>query len=103
MKLTPFDLNSIKSQCYQNIEYYQDNRTIAYNYSTQYICGRIDGSVWISELMASYLDLDIVLCLEILNLIAIKKLDIQAIDNDYKRGLYDQLVEMEIKINDRVN
>jgi len=53
--------------------------------------------------MASYLDLDIVLCLEILNLIAIKKLDIQAIDNDYKRGLYDQLVEMEIKINDRVN
>ena len=30
MKLTPFDLNSIKSQCYQNIEYYQDNMTVAY-------------------------------------------------------------------------
>ena len=44
-------LNYIILECNGLILYYQDNRSVSVNHTINYICGRIDGSVWINNLV----------------------------------------------------
>ena len=97
-------LNTIKSECHGNISYYQDNRSICSNYSTKYICGRIDGSIWINELIETYLEYELITLLDFISNINTQKSSLVSVNNDaYNQGLYDQLEEMEIRIYDRIS
>ena len=97
-------LNNISLECHGNISYYQDNRSVAFKYSTKYICGRIDGSVWINKLIDRYLKYELIILLDFIGNINTQKSSLVSINNDdYNQGLYDQLEEMEIRIYDRIS
>ena len=97
-------LKEISILCYSDIYYYNDNRSVCANNSTSYITGRIDASVWINNLVDTFLKHENIIIAKFIDLLSIKKLNIVAINNDdYNQGLYDQLEEMEIKINDRIS
>ena len=96
-------LNSFRSQCHSEILYYQDNRSVAFNHSYKYICGRIDGSIWLNRLIDKFLKYEIIIFLDLTNNIISKKLTLLDMSSDYNQGLYDQLDEMEKRIDDRIN
>ena len=96
-------LNNIRSQCYSEILYYQDNRSVSKIYSIRYISGRIDASIWINELIEEFLRFEMIKLQDFLKYICDKKLLINIINNDYNQGLYDQIEEMEKKIDARIN
>ena len=97
-------LNDISSECYGNISYYEDNRSISLKHTTKYICGRIDGLIWLNKLIANFLNNKIIILLDLISNISSQKLTLLDIpSDDYNQGIYDQLDEMERKIYDRIN
>ena len=96
-------LNYISLECQGYTLYYQDNRSIYINNRTRYIAGRIDASIWINELIDIYLKSKLIILVDFINHINIKKSKVVSINNDdYKQGLYDQLHKIDIKINDKI-
>ena len=95
-------LNTIHCECYSSIMYYQDNRSVYKNNTTQYICGRIDGSLWITNIIENHIDYNIMITSDFIDKINYKKLNMAINNCDYNQGLYDQLEEIEDKINDRI-
>jgi hypothetical protein len=97
-------LNDIKSECNQNILYYQDNRTISIQHSINYISGKIDGSSWLCKLIEDLLNLEVLVAIEFINKITSKKEKLANLNIcEYSMGLYDQLDEIQRKVNDRIN
>ena len=97
-------LNDISIQCSANILYYQDNRSICKVNSIEYISGRIDASIWINNLVNTFLKYENIIIAKFIDLLSIEKSNLVALNNDdYNQGLHDQLLEMEIKINDRIS
>ena len=97
-------LNDISTQCNANILYYQDNRSICKVNSIEYISGRIDASIWINDLIDTFLKYENIIIAKFIDLLSTEKSNLVALNNDdYNQGLHDQLLEMEIKINDRIS
>ena len=95
--------NSIYTECCSSMIYYQDNRSVYKNNTIEYICGRIDGSLWITNIIENYDDHKIIIASDFITRINDKILNLAVNNDDYNQGLYDQLKEMELKIHDRIS
>ena len=96
------NISPIYNECCSSMMYYQDNRSVYKNNTIQYICGRIDGSLWITDIIENHIDYKIMLTSDFINKINYKKSNLGINNCDYNQGLYDQLEEIEDKINDRI-
>ncbi|MEA3288946.1 MAG: hypothetical protein U9Q04_02095 [Campylobacterota bacterium] len=88
---------NISSECYDYVTYYKFNRSI--DASEKYRDGRIDASNWLNELIYYYIQKEKNFIYEFDTHIKQQKDKISILkDGDYKKGLYDQLNEIENKI-----
>lgn len=95
-------LEDISSECLNYTSYYKYNRSIIS--SEKYRDGRVDASNWINELVYFYIKKEKNFLKEFIDHISNQKQKIVVLnDGDYKNGLFDQLNEIERKINDRIN
>jgi len=91
--------NIIYTECCSSMIYYQDNRSVYKNNTTQYICGRIDGSLWITDIIENHDDHNIIIASDFITRINDKILNLAVNNDDYNQGLYDQLKEIEDKLS----
>ena len=94
-------LEEISKECFSYTTYYKFNRSI--EATEKYRDGRIDASNWINELIFYYIQKEKNFLLEFKEHIQTQKDKISFLNNgDYKNGLYEQLNEIEIKIDKKI-
>lgn len=95
-------LETISNECHEYTTYYKYNRSV--DASEKYRSGRIDAADWINELIYFFIQKEKGFLVEFHQHLQQQKDKISILnDGDYKKGLFDQLNEIERKINDRVN
>ena len=93
---------NISDKCYSHTTIYKFNKDI--DVSEKYRKGRITASQWLNELIYHYINKEKMFLKEFKKHIQQQKADIHKLRNgEYKKGLYDQLNEIEGLIDDRTN
>ena len=95
-------LEDISQKCYQDTTVYKFSKNI--NATERYRKGRIHASTWVNDVIYYYVQKEKNFLKEFVQHIQDQKSIIAVIkDGDYKNGLYDQLQEVEVNINDRIH
>ncbi len=93
-------LEDISSQCIAEKSSYEFSKTMTK--SDKYRKGRIDALNWINDIIYHFIKKEKNFMIEFIQHINNQKDIISNIkDGDYKDAIYDQLHEIEVKINDR--
>ena len=93
-------LEDLSKQCVAESSSYKFSKTMTK--SDKYRKGRIDALTWINDIIYYFIKKEKNFMIEFIQHIKDQKDIISDIkDGDYKNALYDQLHEIEVKINDR--
>lgn len=94
-------LTKISDQCHSTTTIYKFSKDL--DVSEKYRKGRISASQWLNELIYYYVTKEKMFLKEFKDHIQVQKISIDKLkDGEYKKGLYDQLNEIEMIIDDRI-